>query len=176
MVTVDALGRRRGAGRGPTSFALRQIRIIAGTGILIGVVLGAILAPWIAPDDPYAQDLGHRRVPPPWLYGEATASWRHPLGTDNLGRDYLSRILYGARISLAVGVAATAMSGVIGASLGVAAGYLGGRVDALVNFVLAVRLSLPIVLVALAAVALYGGSLGAIVVVLASSSGTGSRW
>jgi len=92
--------------------------------------------------------------------------WWHPLGTDNLGRDYLTRIIYGARISLLVGFAVMAVSCVIGTALGMAAGYFGGRVDMAVNFLVTVRLALPLILVALAVVALFGGSLTVVILVL----------
>ena len=84
----------------------------------------AILAPLIAPHDPYAQDLTNRLIEPIWLGG----TWKHPFGTDALGRDYLSRIIYGARISLTVGVGAALISGLIGATLGLIGGYFGGRI------------------------------------------------
>ncbi|MCY4326014.1 MAG: ABC transporter permease, partial [Rhodobacteraceae bacterium] len=90
----------------------------------------------------------------------------HPLGTDHLGRDYLSRLLYGARISLTIGLVAALISGTIGTILGVTAGYFGGRVDTVVMFIITVRLSMPVVLVALAVVALFGGSLTVVVLVL----------
>ncbi len=90
----------------------------------------------------------------------------HVLGTDNLGRDYLSRVIYGARISLLIGFSVMVLSGLIGTALGLAAGYVGGRVDMLITFVISVRLALPLVLVALAVVALLGGSLVLVILVL----------
>jgi peptide/nickel transport system permease protein len=83
-----------------------------------------------------------------------------------LGRDYLSRLMYGARISLLIGISAMIISGLIGTTLGVAAGYFGGRVDMVVSFLITTRLSMPVVLVALAVVALIGGSLNVIIWVL----------
>src|SRR5207244_6919795 len=106
--------------------ALAHKGLLIGAGLLAGIVLLALLAPVIAPHDPYAQDLGRRLIPPIW-YEKGT--WAHPLGTDNLGRDYLSRVIYGARISLLIGVSVMIISGLIGTSLGLAAGYFGGRVD-----------------------------------------------
>ncbi len=134
-----------------------------GAGILAVIVLVALLAPVLAPHDPYQQDLANRIVNPIW---HADGTWEHPLGTDNLGRDYLSRLMYGARISLLIGIAAMLISGLIGTVLGVAAGYFGGRVDMMISFVITTRLSMPVVLVALAVVALVGGSLNVIIWVL----------
>ena len=136
--------------------------VIAGS-ILAAIVLMALAAPLIAPYDPYAQDLGNRLVPPAFMEG---GSWVHPLGTDPLGRDYLSRVIYGARVSLMIGLLTALLSGLIGAVLGITAGYFGGRVDALICYVLAVRLSMPVVLIALAVVSVIGGSLGVVIAVL----------
>ena len=136
--------------------------VIAG-GILVVIVLMALAAPLIAPYDPYAQELGNRLVPPVFMEG---GSWVHPLGTDALGRDYLSRVIYGARVSLMIGLLTALLSGLIGAVLGITAGYFGGRVDAFICYVLAVRLSMPVVLVALAVVSLIGGSLVVVITVL----------
>jgi len=134
-----------------------------GAGVLCFLLLVAVLAPVLAPNDPYRQDLGNRLVAPIW---HETGTWDHPLGTDNLGRDYLSRLMYGARISLLIGVSAMIISGLIGVSLGIVAGYFGGRVDMVVSFLITTRLSMPVVLVALAVVALIGGSLNVIILVL----------
>jgi len=134
-----------------------------GAGVLSFLFLVALLAPVLAPHDPYHQDLGNRLVAPIW---HETGTWEHPLGTDNLGRDYLSRLMYGARISLLIGVSAMIISGLIGVTLGIVAGYFGGRVDMIVSFVITTRLSMPVVLVALAVVALIGGSLNVIILVL----------
>jgi peptide/nickel transport system permease protein len=90
----------------------------------------------------------------------------HVLGTDKLGRDYLSRLLYGARISLTIGLAAATISGLIGTTLGVLAGYFGGRVDAVISYIITTRLALPVVLVALAMASLVGGSLKVVIVLL----------
>ena len=85
--------------------------VVVGCGLLLAIVLIALLAPWISLYDPYAQDLANRTVPPFWYEG---GSWAHPLGTDPLGRDYLSRLFYGARISLLIGVSVAVLSGLIG--------------------------------------------------------------
>lgn len=154
--------------RGPTPGQQFRRRVFGHQGLLIGgvvlavLVLVAILAPVLAPHDPYAQSLLDRMEPPVFLGG----SWEHPLGTDHLGRDYLSRLIYGARVSLLIGVVAALISGVIGTAMGVAAGYFGGRVDMVVTFLINVRLAMPVVLIALAAVAIFGGSLQVVIVVL----------
>jgi peptide/nickel transport system permease protein len=98
-----------------------------GGAILIGIALMALLAPLLAAYDPYDQQLARKLIPPIW-HASAKATWAHPLGTDHLGRDYLTRLLYGAQISLLIGVSAMLISGVIGTTLGVLAGYFGGRV------------------------------------------------
>ncbi len=131
---------------------------------LVGVVVAmAALAPLISPYDPYAQDLTARLIPPSW---HAKGSWTHPLGTDNLGRDYLSRVIYGARISLLIGVSVMIISGLIGTTLGLLAGYFGGKIDMVVNFIITARLAMPVVLVALAVVAMIGGSLTVVILTL----------
>ncbi|MCC6212536.1 MAG: ABC transporter permease [Burkholderiales bacterium] len=152
--TPGALMRRR---------ALRHAGLLIGAGVLAAVILMAFAAPLIAPHDPYAQDLGRRLIPPIW---HDTGNWSHPLGTDMLGRDYLSRLIYGSRISLLIGFAVMLVSGLIGAALGIAAGYFGGRVDLAVTYLITVRLALPVILVALAVVALVGSSLWLIILVL----------
>lgn len=134
-----------------------------GLAIVLAFVVLALCAPWVAPYDPAAQDLGQRLLPPVW---SPQGEWAHLLGTDALGRDYLSRLLYGARVSLAVGLFVASISGVIGSLLGLIGGYFGGRIDALVMFIISTRLSLPVVLVALAVVAIVGASLWTAVLVL----------
>lgn len=155
----------------PTPGALLRRRIFRHWGLLIGgtilgaIVLMALLAPFIAPHDPYDQQLARKLIPPIW-HASAKATWAHPLGTDQLGRDYLSRLLYGAQISLMIGFSAMLISGVIGTVLGVLAGYFGGRVDMVVNFIVTTRLSMPVVLVALAVVSIVGSSLTVVIWVL----------
>jgi len=134
-----------------------------GAGVVLVIFAVALLAPWLAPHDPFAQDLGRRLIPPVWHDG---GSWTHVLGTDQLGRDYLSRLIYGSRISLLIGATAAAMSGVIGTTLGVLAGYFGGRVDLVVSFIITTRLALPVILVALAVAAFIGSSMQIVIVVL----------
>ncbi|MDE0761569.1 MAG: ABC transporter permease [Planktomarina sp.] len=148
---------------GVKSRVLRHKGMMIGSTIVVLVVLIAILAPLIAPHDPYHQDLLNRLKPPVW---DSRGTWEHIFGTDHLGRDYLSRLIYGSRISLLIGIGAALISGIIGTFLGVMAGYFGGRVDMVVTFLITVRLSMPVVLVALAVVAIVGGSLQVVIGVL----------
>jgi peptide/nickel transport system permease protein len=144
-------------------------RVLRHKGLMLGlvlftvIVLAALLAPLLSPHDPYAQDLTKRLIPPVWY---DRGQWLHPLGTDNLGRDYLSRMLHGARISLLIGISVMVVSGLIGTTLGLLAGYFGGRIDMAITFLITARLALPVVLVALAVVATIGGSLWVVILVL----------
>ena len=141
----------------------KHTSLVFGLGIVGIIALIALCAPLIAPHDPYAQDLARRTIPPVWY---AKGSWEHVFGTDNLGRDYLSRTLYGARISLLIGVSVMLISGVIGTTMGLLAGYFGGKVDLAVTFLVTTRLAMPVILVALAVVALLGGSLTVVILTL----------
>lgn len=134
-----------------------------GAATLVVILAIALLAPLIAPYDPYAQDLANRLQPPFWHEASDPAHW---LGTDAVGRDYLSRLIYGARISLLIGVSAMIISGLVGTTLGVVAGYFGGRVDLVVNFLINTRLAMPVFLVAMAVVAMFGASLEIVIMVL----------
>lgn len=136
---------------------------LAGLTILALAVLIAVAAPLMAPYSPYDQNLANRLLPPFWVEGGDPA---HILGTDQLGRDYLSRLIYGTRISLGIGIVTAVISGFIGVTLGMAAGYFGGRVDMFVTYLITVRLAMPAVIVALAIVALVGNSFMTIMVVL----------
>jgi peptide/nickel transport system permease protein len=146
---------------------LRRLRgnhsLVFGGGLLVLIILMAIFAPLLAPHDPYAQDLTRRLIPPIWA---EKGQWLYPLGTDNLGRDYLSRTIYGARISLLIGLSVVLISGFIGTSIGLCAGYFGGRVDLVITFLTTARLAMPVILVALAVVALLGSSLPVVIITL----------
>jgi peptide/nickel transport system permease protein len=154
---------------GPTPGQVLRGRIFGHRGLMFGglvlaaICIIAVLAPVLAPHDPYTQNLLTRMQPPVWF---DKGTWDHPLGTDHLGRDYMSRLIYGARISLMIGGIAAVISGLIGTAMGVAAGYFGGKVDTVVTFVINVRLAMPVVLVALAVVAVFGGSLQVVILVL----------
>lgn len=153
----------------PSPVALLRRRVFGhagftiGGGVLLFILLMALFAPVLAPHDPLGQDLANRYVPPIW---HDTGSWEHPFGTDKFGRDYLSRIIFGARISLLIGFAAMVISGLIGTAMGIAAGYFGGRVDMIITFLITTRLAMPVILVALAVIAIIGSSLTIVIVVL----------
>lgn len=142
---------------------LRNGSLLLGLALLAIVAVMAVFAPVLAPYDPFAQSLPNRFTPPVWHPG---GSWDHVLGTDQLGRDYLSRIIYGARISLTIGLGAAIMSGVIGSTLGICAGYFGKQVDSVIMFVITARLAMPVVLVALAVVAIFGSSFTVVLLTL----------
>ena len=143
-------------------FALNPAAIV-GSLILLVMVSAAVAAPWVAPHDPAKQSLLRRFTPPLW---QAGGNATYPLGTDQVGRDVLSRIIHGARISLLVGVAAVLVSLVVGVSAGLASGFLGGKVDTVIGTIVDVWLSFPQLLLALAFVAALGPSLVTIIVVL----------
>ena len=137
---------------------------LIGALILIFIITIAVLAPFIAPHDPYDQDLSRRLINPFW-HDKKTADL-YVFGTDKVGRDYLSRVIYGAQISLLIGFLTVLISGVIGTALGVIAGYFGGRVDMVVNFIINTRLAMPVFLVAMAAVVAFGASIHVVIMVL----------
>ncbi|MED5366042.1 MAG: ABC transporter permease [Pseudomonadota bacterium] len=137
---------------------------LIGAVILILILLCALLAPLLAPHDPYDPDLARRLINPFWHDKKTDEAFL--LGTDKIGRDYLSRLIYGAQISLLIGFSTILISGVIGTALGVTAGYFGGRVDMVVNFIINTRLAMPVFLVAMAAVVAFGASLHVVILVL----------
>jgi peptide/nickel transport system permease protein len=136
--------------------------------VVVGLVaLTAVLAPVVSPFDPLAQDIGQRLREPGW---QDAVGRVHPLGTDHLGRDILARIVYGARIALLVGLAAVAISGVLGMAIGLLSGYFGGRVDDLFMRLADIQLAFPFILLALAVIGVLGPSLRNIIVVIGVSS------
>ena len=133
-------------------------------------VLVALLAPWLAPHSPTANELGARLRPPFWLEG---GSFARPLGTDLLGRDVLSRLLWGAQVSLPIALAATILGAAVGSTLGLISGYYRGLADGLVTKVVDVQLAFPFVLFAISVIAVAGPSIGVLVIVLAIGSWVG---
>lgn len=136
--------------------------VVGGLVLLVFVVLG-FGAPWLAPHDPYAQSLMRRLRPPAWA---PNGSWTYPLGTDSFGRDYLSRLMHGARLALIVAFSAALLAGAIGTVLGVVAGYMRGRVDRAISLLISTRLALPSLLVALAVLQVAGSGILVVVLVL----------
>jgi len=127
------------------------------------LVLSGLGASVLAPADPNAQDLLQRLRPPAW---QAGGSGLHVLGTDDLGRDVLSRIVYGSRVTLTVGVAAVAVSTGIGVALGLLAGFWGGRVDAVISGLVDTWLAVPSLLIAVTVAGLLGASVLNLILVL----------
>ncbi len=153
----------------PSPGEVRRRRALGHYGFLLGgaVVLAAaviaLFAPYIAPFDPFDQDLTRRLINPIWGAG---GGWVHVFGTDALGRDYLSRVVHGTRISLTIGFFAAVISGLIGSTIGIVGGYFGGRVDAFVMYLTNVKLALPPILIALSLVTVVGGSVTALILIL----------
>jgi len=153
----DAEARPRSRARG------RRLPLVP-IGIIGVFVLVAFLAPLLSPADPYEQSLRLRFRPPVW---EERGSWAHPLGTDRLGRDMLARIMYGSRVSLAVGALAVLLASAIGAAVGLVAGFYGGRVDAVLMRVTDATLSFPTILLALILAVTIGPSFTNVVIAIA---------
>ncbi|PYN18353.1 MAG: peptide ABC transporter permease [Candidatus Rokuibacteriota bacterium] len=136
---------------------------VGAAGVLLLIVASAAVAPLIAPHDPLAVDIRHRLSPPAWMdHGTA----EHLLGTDQVGRDLLARMIYGGRVSLVVGVAAVIISATIGVLLGLSAGYFGGNTDWTIMTLINVMLTFPFVLLALAVIAVLGPNLVNMIIVL----------
>ena len=130
------------------SFRRSPVTVVAAL-LTLACVMGAALSPWISPQDPFdaaALDLNVAFKPPAWVEGGDPAYF---LGTDNQGRDILSTIMHGARLSLGIGVASVLLALVLGVSLGLLSGYFGGRLDAVIMRVADVQLSFPAILIAL---------------------------
>jgi peptide/nickel transport system permease protein len=131
--------------------------------ILVLLVVPAVFAPWLAPHDPLEGRLSHKLRPPVWA---AAGSWEYPLGTDPLGRDILSRMIYGARVSLSVSLVAIFIGGVIGTVLGLFAGYFGGWTDSLIMRAVDVAFSLPTILLGLVLAVVIGPSFRTVIVIV----------
>jgi peptide/nickel transport system permease protein len=135
---------------------------------IVGIVLAcALMSPLLAPYDPELQNLSARLLPP---FAHVSGAF-HALGTDQLGRDILSRLIYGARVSILVGVSASLLAGTVGVLLGLVSGYFGGWIDDVIMRLCDVQLALPFVLVAIAVVAAIGSNLFDIVLIL-----SGAQW
>jgi len=137
---------------------------MAGALVVLVAILLAVFAHALAPADPVKNSLIDRLAPPMWAAGGHA---RHPLGTDTLGRDVASRLLHGARVSLIVGFAAVLIAGVIGVALGLVSGWYGGRIDDALMRLGDVQLAFPVLVLAVAVLAVLGASLTNLIVVLA---------
>ena len=136
---------------------------VVGGVLIAALLLTAVFCPVLAPYDPYKQNIMNRLKPPVWIEG-GTA--KHLFGTDHLGRDILSRIMYGSRISLVVGVSAVILQVIIGVALGLLAGYYGGKSDSVISFMVNSMMGFPFILLAMSLVAVLGPSLQNIIIAL----------
>jgi len=159
-LAVPALPRRR--------LAVPPLILLA-VGIITGFVICALFAPWLAPHDPIANNLRARLLAPEGFGGELG----YILGSDALGRDLLSRLIYGARVSLAIGFVGTLIGVITGGLCGLLAGYIGGIVDEVMMFLVDAYIALPFLVIALTVIAILGNGLG-VLVLLAGFSGWAS--
>src|SRR5215471_4496136 len=143
----------------------RRVPTLAVVGVAFVVLLAlvAIAAPWIAPQDPERQSLRGRLSPPTFDGADGRA---HLFGTDHLGRDVLSRVIYGTRVSLTVGFAAVLVGGLLGAALGIVAGFRGGWLDTAIMTVADAQLAFPFILLAIGIIAVIGPSFPTLIVVI----------
>jgi len=146
----------------------RHLPLLTGGALLAAIVLVAVFADRLAPASPLAPDITQRLRPPVFAGG----AWPRPLGTDELGRDVLSRLMFGSRISLLVGVLAVALSCPVGVLIGVVSGYLGGRADRLLMRVTEIQLAIPTILLAMAVVTVLGPGVENVVIPLSVTGWT----
>jgi peptide/nickel transport system permease protein len=168
-VPADAGPPARAAAGGRVGRRTRRLAL-AGGAFVATLVLVAAAAPWLAPHDPVRQSLRARLAAPTLEGADGRA---HPLGTDHLGRDVLSRAIYGARVSLVVGFAAVLVGGMVGATLGITAGYRGGWVDTAIMTVADAQLAFPFILLAIGIIAVLGPSFPTLIVVIGLSGWPG---
>lgn len=159
---VTTLPARRRLRFGPVT-GLRAVGALFAIGVVTLVVVCALGAPLLTRSNPAGLDIKNRLLPPAWAEG---GSREHPLGTDQLGRDLLSRLAYGGRVSLLVGVSAVAVSGVVGVALGLVAGYYGGGLDDVIMRLADFELAFPFILLAIAILAVLGPGLSKVILVL----------
>ena len=167
-ISTDAKVAGARQGLSPLARALRPwltFKALVGGLILVSFIMAALLAPYLAPFDPNKQDLMRAMIAPQWLSGP------HVFGTDHVGRDLLSRLIYGARISLSIAASVVVISGAIGIFLGIVSGYFGGRIDFLIQKVVEMVWAFPPLLIAIAILAFLGQGLGNLILAL-----TLQRW
>jgi ABC-type dipeptide/oligopeptide/nickel transport system permease subunit len=167
VTTIAAVEEGRRAAESPLAISLRRFRAdrlaLVSAAVVLAFVAMAIAAPLIAPHDPNLADLFRRLQPPFWMEG---GDWAYPLGCDALGRDILSRIIYGARISIFVGATVVAVATTIGILAGLAAGFLRGWVDIVISRVVDILLGFPYLIFAIGLMAMMGPGLHNIIVAL----------
>jgi len=144
-------------------WALRQYPVFPIFILMIVLVIPAIFAELIAPYDPVENSLRNRLLPPFWMEG---GGFDHILGTDKVGRDILSRLIYGSRVSVIIASISIVVGGLIGTSLGIIGGYFGGWVDSLIMRAVDISLSIPIILLGLVLVAALGPSKSTVIIVV----------
>jgi peptide/nickel transport system permease protein len=166
---ADALAEAPAARGGAGARRTRRL-VIAGGLFVVALVLMAVGAPWLAPHDPLRQSLRARLARPTM---EAADGKAHVLGTDHLGRDVLSRVIFGARVSLTVGFAAVLLGGLLGASLGILAGYRSGFADSVIMTIADAQLAFPFILLAIGIIAVLGPSFPTLIVVIGLSGWVG---
>jgi peptide/nickel transport system permease protein len=145
-------------------FQARRYPVLPVAILVLFLLIPAIFAPLVAPHDPLKGSLSKRLKPPAWADG---GSIEYPLGTDKMGRDLLSRMIYGARISLLVSFMAVFFGGSVGTTLGLMSGYFGGKLDTLIMRLVDITLSIPTILLALVLVSALGPSFGTVITVIA---------
>jgi peptide/nickel transport system permease protein len=155
-----------GEARGGAGARRTRRLVLAGAAFVLALVVLAVAAPWIAPQDPTRQSL-RARLKAPTL--EAPDGKAHLLGTDHLGRDVLSRMVWGSRVSLLVGFAAVGVGGLVGAALGIVAGYRGGWADTVIMTIADAQLAFPFILLAIGIIAVLGPSFPTLIVVIGLS-------
>ncbi len=163
VVAIPAPVARRPRARSLRSL-VRNRGALIGMIVLIANVVAAVFAAWVAPMDPLDQDIARRLMPPAWLDG---GSAEHVLGTDQLGRDILSRIIHGSRISLLIGFLSVAISLPLGVAIGLVSGYAGGRFDDVMMRLADVQLAFPFILLAITIAGVLGPSPRNVIVILA---------
>ncbi|HTJ92791.1 MAG TPA: ABC transporter permease [Pararobbsia sp.] len=154
---------KHAASRRRVASAMRVFNLWLGAAIVVGVVVCAIFAPRLAPHDPLEQDLLHMLTPPAWLDGGDATHW---LGTDSLGRDVLSRLLYGSRIAMIVAVVSAFGAGIVGTALAVIAGYFGGRIDRAITYLVDLWMSFPPVVLSLVLMVSFGVGIGNVILAI----------
>lgn len=151
------------SGRRFGNFSSGHVRVYLGGSVVLLMVVAAVFAPWLAPHDPLEQDLISGLLPPFWSSDYDSA---YLLGTDSLGRDLLSRLIYGARIALIVAIVAATLAAVLGTVLGLLAGYFGGLFDTTISRMVDIWMSFPPVLLSIILVAVIGTGLHSVIIAI----------